>query len=225
MTADGKIYPWEMTLDEWLGPKPLVNVPIPPSHGEGVLRAARSFGGLRVQIGDVWVEHVPSETGSLIYTTADSQDVRGMMFSKKFWIIAPELRGTGIAGRAVSDFYYSYGRPHREILDHSINSPITVDGGRALTRIHTLCVQRAVSEGVQVQQCVLDSIVDSRERVDALRAGCNSALRLADDRTRRRLRSTLGKRFACLKLRASFIERLPNNFQRRALERLVVVAD
>jgi hypothetical protein len=195
----------------------------PPAEFTAQTRAAaKPFGVPRVQVEGVWVAHDPV-LGSQIFETETSQEVLGQLIHKGLWTIAPEFRGTGLAAKVSADYYFRYGRNPSEFLWLSLNAGFTPEGGRAFARVYKLCVARAVAEGIEVEQCVRDSAVTASERLDALRAGDDTAL--VDDRTRRRLRAVRGKRFAVVQMRRAYFERLPNNLQRRALERLVVVAD
>jgi hypothetical protein len=92
--------------------------------------------------------------------------------------------------------------------------------------MHTVCVQRAVAEGLPVPAHVLDSVADASERIAALRKGDDSALLGIDDkRILRKLRGLRGARYTAVKMRKAYLDRLPEGMSKRQLLRLIVVAD
>ena len=222
MTA--RIYPWELTCEEFIGPRVLLRA-MPPAFVESKSKALRSFGVPRTELDGVWVEHV-DKVGSLIFETATSETVLGSALLRKVWIISKELRGTGLVAKVSADYYNRYGRATAELLDNHIHGSLTPEGSRATVRMHTVCVQRAVAEGLPVPAHVLDSVADASERIAALRAGDDSALRCVDDRRiLRRLRGLRGARYTAVKMRKAYLDRLPDGMSKRQLLRLIVVAD
>jgi hypothetical protein len=219
-----RIYPWELTCEEFIGPRALLRA-LPPEFVESKSKSLRSFGVPRTKLDGVWVEHV-DKVGSLIFETATSETVLGSALLRKVWTVSEELRGTGLVAKVSADYYNRYGREPAELLDCHINWSLTPEGSRAAVRMHTLCVQLAAAEGLPVPAHVLDSVADASERIADLRAGDDSALRLVDDRRiLRKLRGLRGTRYTAVKMRQAYLDRLPDGMSKRQLMRLIVVSD
>lgn len=224
MTANDRIFPWEQTCEELLGPRNILP-DLPPEFVAAPLSASRPFGVPRVEVSGVWVEHVDG-VGSQVFRTVDSQVVLGRLPVEGVWTIAPELRGSGLATTVSADYHHRYGHTPAELYFNYLRSGLTKGGQITVVRMHTVCVQRAVAEGLPVPAHVLDAVSDTRERMDSLRAGDDSALHLVDDkRTLRKLRCLRGARYTAVKMRQAYLDRLPEGAFKRQLLRLIVVAD
>lgn len=158
-------YPWEVTLDEWLGPR-VISSPIPT-----VTPAAPSSTllGQRKPLDDAWVQHTTG--GPLLYATQNSQQPVGALPFRGVWSIDPRFRGRGLGIRALADHWSTYGRGPEEWARNSLYSSLSPDGERAFVRTYLLSVEQAVTRGVDVSDRVLTSAQGTEQRLAQLKVG------------------------------------------------------
>lgn len=219
---------WEFTAEEWLGPRiKLVDTDKDYAAGQRQTESLRAGSHERVRVADgIWAEH--SYWGSLIFETETSSRVIGTLSHDGLSTIDPEFAGRGIATQVAVDGLFRMAKTAPLGYLQSRFESVSIDGERYTIRLYIGTVKRAVAEGKQVQQKVLDSAKDIVQRYEALRRGDDSALDQLGSKERRRKKNCgrVTSRYRWVTVRESFMEWLRKSnkpLQVRRFEDMVVV--